>query len=116
MREQQILFKRLKEIKDYWVKTSVKGLKSDTDLIWSDYEDEYVQLQGALSKEDKQAYEKVLDEAIKGAIHSILVMLDGGDELTDKFNVDLINADSKESLKEKIALHEEFFSYLLDEE
>lgn len=114
MREQQILFKRLKEINDYWVKTSVEGLDSDTDLIWSDYEDEYVQLQGVLSNdEDKQAYEKVLDEAIKGAIHSILVMLDGGDELTDEFNIDLINADSQESLKEKIALHEEFFSYLI---
>lgn len=117
LKEQQIFFKRLKEIKDYWVKTSVKGLESDTDLIWSDYEDEYVQLQGVLSNdEDKQAYEKVLDEAIKGAIHSILVMLDGGDELTDEFNIDLINADSRKSLKEKIALHEEFFGYLLDEE
>ena len=117
MKEQQVLFKRLKGIKDYWVQTSVEGLEPDTDLIWSDYEDEYAHLQKSLlSDADKQAYQKVLDEALKGAIHSILVMLDGGDELTDEFNIDLINADSKKSLKEKIALHEEFFRYLLDEE
>ena len=43
-------------------------------------------------------------------------MLDGGDELTDEFNIDLINADSKKSLKENIALNEEFYGYLLKEE
>lgn len=117
MKEQQVLYKRLKEIKDNWVKASVKGLDSDTDLIWSDCEDKYIHLQDALSNDqDRQAFEKVLDEVIKGAIHSILVMLDGGDELTDEFNIDLINADSQESLKEKSALHEEFFDYLLNDE
>jgi len=117
LKEQQILFKRLKAIKDYWVHTSVEGFKTDADLIWSDCGDEYANLQKILSTdENKQAYKKVLDEVVKGTIHSILVMLDGGDELTDEFNIDLINADSKKSLKDNIALNEEFFAYLLDEE
>lgn len=117
LKEQQILFKRLKEIKDDWVRTSVEGLETDTDLMWYDYEDDYVHLQKILvSNEDKQEYKNILDEAIKGAVHSILVMLDGGDELTDEFNIDLINTHSKKSLKNNIALHEEFFGYLIDEE
>ncbi|WP_141722880.1 hypothetical protein [Cellulosilyticum sp. I15G10I2] len=45
-----------------------------------------------------------MDEAIKGAVHSILVMIDGGDELTDEFNIDLINTHSKKSLKNNIAI------------
>ncbi|MBI9051970.1 MAG: hypothetical protein JEZ00_21320 [Anaerolineaceae bacterium] len=117
MKDQEILFKRLKELKNYWVQTSLEGLDEKADLIWSDYEDEYRYLQNNLSSdESKQAYEKVLDEVIRGVIHSILVILDGGDEVTDKLNIALINEDTKKSLKEGIALHEEFFSYLLDSE
>lgn len=117
MKEQRILFERLKQIKDYWVKTSLESLNKDADLIWSEYEDEYKLLQTLVLGEDAQkAYLKVIDELIKGSIHSILVMLDGGDALTDKFNIDIINSDTKQSLKENIALHEEFFAYLLDVE
>ena len=49
-------------------------------------------------------------------MHSILVMLDGGDALTDKFDIHIINYNTKKSLKEDIALHEELFGYLLDNE
>lgn len=117
MYEQRILFERLKQIKDYWVKTSIESLEEKADLIWSDNEDEYKLLQSVIAGENvKKAYEKIIDEILKGSIHSILVMLDGGDELTDKFNVDIINSDTKRSLKEDIALHEEFFAYLIDVE
>lgn len=117
MEEQKILFERLREIKDYWVKTSLESLDENADLIWSEHEDEYKLLQSSiLGQEEKIAYSKVIDELIKGTIHSILVMLDGGDELTDKFNIDIVNSDTKKSLKEDIALHEEFYGYLLDVE
>lgn len=117
MDEQRILFERLKEIKDYWVKTSTESLDMQADLIWSEHEEEYNLLQSLVIEEElKKAYSKVIDELLKGAIHSILVMFDGGDELTDKFNIDIINGDTKKTLKEGIALHEEFFRYLLDVE
>lgn len=32
MEEQKILFKRLREIKDYWVKTSLESLNENADL------------------------------------------------------------------------------------
>jgi hypothetical protein len=117
MDEQKILFERLKQIKDYWVKTSTESLEKQADLIWSEHEEQYNLLQSLiLEEQSKKAYSKVIDELLKCAIHSILVMLDGGDELTDKFKIDIINADTKKSLKEDIALHEEFFGYLLDNE
>ena len=45
MSDQELLFKRLKEIKDYWVKTSFDALDPKSDLIWSDFEQEYAHLQ-----------------------------------------------------------------------
>lgn len=117
MEKQKLLFQQLKRIKDYWVKTSLDSLKDDADLIWSDYEEEYKMLQNLINTEEKKlAYEKVLNEVLKGAIHSILVMIDGGDDLSDKFTLDLIVEQTKESLKKDSALHEEFYNYLLDVE
>lgn len=115
MEKRELLFKQLKCIKDYWVKTSLDSLKSDADLIWSDCEEEYKILQNLINTEEKKlAYEKVLDEVLKGAMHSILVMIDGGDDLSDKLTLDLIVEQTKESLKKGVALHEEFYRYLLD--
>lgn len=57
-----------------------------------------------------------MNEVLKGAIHSILVMIDGGDDLSDKFTLDLIVEQTNESLKKDSALHEEFYNYLLDVE
>ena len=117
MEEQEILFKRLKDIKDGWVKGSVDGLKKNDSLIWSEKKDAYDILSNIINNEvTYNAYQDVLNEIIEGVLHSILVMLDGGDELTDKFNIDIINADTKKSLKEDIALNEEFIGYLLDVE
>ena len=53
---------------------------------------------------------------IKESIHSTLVMIDGGDELTDKINIDLINEKSWKTINANRALHEEFYEYLINEE
>ena len=42
-------------------------------------------------------------------MHSILVMIDGGDELADNFLLDLVDRETKVSLLKDIALHGEFF-------
>jgi hypothetical protein len=60
------------------------------------------------------AYEKVINEVIRGVIHSILVMIDGGDKLTDNYTIDLIEHKTRKSLKENGVLHEVFYDYLLD--
>lgn len=117
MNEQEILFKRLKGIKDYWVESSLKRLTSTDELVPSECDNEYDNLKKIIKTEDDiKAYKTIMNNSIEGVLHSILVMLDGGDELTDEFNIDLINGDSMKSLKENIALHEEFISYLLNVE
>lgn len=117
MEEKRYLFENLKNIKDYWVQTSLKGLEKDTDFIWSECEKEYRTLQHLLkNEEDKESYEKILNEVIEGVLHSLLVMVDGGDDLADHYTVDLIVEKNNKSLKYDGALHEDFFEYLLDVE
>ncbi|ANC78532.1 histidine kinase [Fictibacillus phosphorivorans] len=113
--KQKLLFDNLKNLKDYWVKTSVDSLNPNTDLIWSDNENEYKILQSKIkTQEELVAFAKIQDELIKGVIHSILVMIDGGDELADNYLLDLVDRKTKESLLHDIALHEEFYNYLVD--
>lgn len=117
MDEKKQLFEQLKFIKDYWVKTSIESLDENADLIWSDYEEAYKKLQHVLKNdEEKEAFESVLNELLKGVIHSTLVMIDGGDALADKYTVDLVEEKNNKSLKINGALHEEFYDYLLDVE
>ena len=115
--KQMLLLQNLKNIKDCWTTTAVESLNPNTDLFWTENEDDYKILQTKLtSMEEFNAYRKIQNEVIKGVIHSILVMIDGGDELADNYLVDLVDRDTKESLKKEVALHEEFFGYLLDNE
>lgn len=115
--EKKYLFEQLKTIKNYWVKTSFESLDGNTDWIWSDYEEEYQKLQRLLrNDEEKEAYERVLNELIKGTIHSILVMIGGGDDLADKYTVDLVVEKNNKSLKKSGALHEAFYDYLFEVE
>ncbi|GFN32159.1 histidine kinase [Paenibacillus xylaniclasticus] len=117
MERQKILFEHLKAIKDYWTSQATNSLNPITDLIWTENESEMRLLQEKLSStQDQEAFRKVQDEVIRGVIHSILVMLDGGDALADKIKLNLVDENSKESLNEDIALHEEFVSYLIDVE
>jgi hypothetical protein len=86
-----------------------------TDLIWSEVKDSYQKLQQKIAdKEEREAYQKVVDETIRGVIHSILVMIDGGDDLADKLLLDLIERETSISLLNRTALHEEFYNYLLE--
>lgn len=117
MDKQKLLFENLKNIKDIWVSTSVENLNPNTDLELSEVKESYKLLQNKIIKNnEREAYKEVLNDIIEGVIHSILVMIDGGNALADNYLIDLIDRETKESLTENIALHEEFFGYLLDVE
>jgi hypothetical protein len=109
-------FQDLKQIRDYWINVDYLG----PNMVipeWSELKGEYQTLNNLLSTEEGiEAYKKVIQDRIDGVLHSVLVMIDGGTELAEKFNIDLVVEDTGESLKEGIALHEEFVGYLLDAE
>jgi hypothetical protein len=63
---------------------------------------------------DGSNYTRLLNEVIKGDIHSILVMIDGGDKLADHYIIDLIEQQTRKSIKENGALNEAFYDYLLE--
>jgi len=112
-----LLFQNLKNIKDYWTTTAVDSLNPNPDISPFENEDDYKILQTKLSSQEEiNAYRKIQNEVIQGVIHSILVMIDGGDDLADNYLVDLVDRDTKESLLKEVALHEEFVGYLLDNE
>jgi hypothetical protein len=117
MEKQKLLFENLKRIKDYWVNKGISYLEPNADLRLSDIKADIQELQKVMStQEQKDAFERVLNDIIEGVLHSSLVMIDGGDALADKMKIDLVDFDTGESLKGKTALHEEFFGYLLDNE
>jgi hypothetical protein len=117
MKEQEVLFRVLKDIRDNTVNSSIRRLNNDSSLVPASIDRDYDTLRTVFkTEEQKDAYKRTNNYLVELCIHSILVMFDGGDELTDEFNIDIINADTKKSLLEKIALHEEFFGYLFDVE
>jgi hypothetical protein len=117
MKKQDLLFENLKRIKDHWVNTATSSLEPSANLMWSNVEDEFRELQKMVATDDqKEAFKKVLNDIIMGVMHSTLVMIDGGDALADNMKIDLVDFDTGESLKENTALHEEFYGYLLDNE
>lgn len=114
--EQEELFSHLKELKDYYVLTAVEALEENADLIWSDCEKDYLQLREVLNKENKEAYKNIINELLKTMIHSILVMIDGGDCLNEKYALDLIIKDKNISLLVEGSLNEGFIDYIVDVE
>lgn len=117
MEKRKLVFENLKNIKDHWVNTATAGLEPNAKLIWSNVEEDIRELQKLVSTDQqKEAFAKVLNDIIMGVLHSTLVMIDGGDALADRIKLDLIDSDTMVSLKENVALHEEFYSYLLDKE
>ncbi|WP_316569394.1 hypothetical protein [Neobacillus sp. YIM B06451] len=89
--KQRQLFETLKLIKDQWVEISI--IKHENCL------------------ENKEAQ----NEIIEAVLYSVMEMIDGyNDNLT--FSLDLIDKDTKQSLKEGIELHDQFMNYLYEAE
>lgn len=116
MNKQNALFQDLKQIRDIWINVDYLGPNAVIPE-WSDLKSEYQILNNLLgSDEGIEAFKKVIQDKINGVLHSVLVMIDGGTELAEKFTIDIVVEDTGKSLKEGIALQEEFMGYLLDAE
>ena len=116
MEKRIAFFQDLKQIRDDWINVDYLGPNAIIPE-WSDLKEEYQTLANLLATDEGiEAFKKVMQDKIDGVLHSFLVMIDGGTELAEQFTIDLVVEDTGESLKEGIALHEEFVGYLLDAE
>ncbi|MEH7349360.1 hypothetical protein [Gottfriedia acidiceleris] len=108
MNEQQLLLSALKSIKDVEVDISESFLRSPRT---ASLKEEYMLLKQKLSSEDEiTAFRNIQNELTETVIYRILEMIDGYGDLP--FKVDLINKDSKDSLKSNIQLHDQFINYI----
>ncbi|RFB20699.1 hypothetical protein DZB87_26430 [Bacillus sp. ALD] len=91
MDEKQIqLFEALRMIKDQWVDVSLIKLESGIEK---------------LNLQEQQ------NEIIESVIYSIMEMIDGYNDNLN-FRLDLIDKDTKESVKGRVELHDKFIEYL----
>jgi len=121
MEKYKLLIKRLHEMRIGCVEDSIKELKGKNTITLKGEDiiipslcyKEYEMLKSLINTEESlKAYSVVIDNLIKEVIHTILVMFDNGDALADHFIIDIIDYDTKKSITENIALHEEFMYYL----
>lgn len=117
MEKEKFFFAQLKNIKDYWVEKTIQKLDKNYDLHISNEEKSYKKIQEVFkNQEEIDSYQKVINDVIEGVLHSVMVMLDGGDELADNIMIDIIDIENKNSILKEGSYHEEFISYLTENE
>ena len=97
-----------------WTKSASEALTNgDADLIWTDNEGSFRNLQEILSRNgaDKSDVEQVFSECLRGIAVSFLTILDGGTALAEKGRIYLVD---EEGNRLGEGLHDEFVSYLIE--
>lgn len=114
-KKQEQFFESLKSIKDSNVGFFTAYFDPSTDFKQINLESEYKHLQSKMfSKEDLECVKRVQNELVEEVIENIMVLIDGYGDLD--FTLDLIDRDSKESLRENIELHDAFMDYIAEKE
>lgn len=109
--KQRLLFENLKIIKDTNVELSVGSLHPQSNIQWADSNEAYQFLRNKLnSDEDLKAIAVIQNELIEQVIYGIMEMIDGYGGLN--FEVDLIDQETKQSLRDGIQLHDKFMEHL----
>ncbi len=114
LKEIEVLFEQLKQIKDDRINTALALLESGAKVSETAYSKEYQHLNEILGTEEaKDAFKRVLNEQFDTIVHSFLVMIDGGTIFKEDldFYVDLVKNDTRKSLSENDALHEWLFDF-----
>lgn len=114
--KQRLFFKALKDIKDINVDLSAGSLETNTKIQSTEHlKKEYRFLNNKLnSVKDIEAFRKVQNDIIETVITEIMELIDGYGSL--KYAVDLIDKETKQSLREKIELHDGFMNYIYENE
>lgn len=87
----------------------IERIKKEKSIEHSAVREEYEKIRNLnLSDEDLKSLQKIIEDAIIGAIHSLFVSIDGGTALSDEGKaLDLIDRKTGKPLTEG-ALHENF--------
>ncbi|MDQ0914554.1 histidine kinase [Paenibacillus sp. V4I5] len=114
--KQRLLFEKLKQIKDTYVDISVGSFHPQSNTKWwADSGEAYKLLRNKLSsEEDLEAITVIQNELVKTVIYHIMEMIDGYGGLS--FEVDLIDKETKQSLRDGIEFHDKFMDYLYENE
>ncbi len=110
----QEFFEDLARHLNYWVQY-MHGAATEPSfslIALTEYEDSLRVLQKSLTTpEEKAAFRAALFAGMCGLLHSVLVMLDGGTQLADKFMVTL-RTEEDEILGPNRDLHDGFYEHL----
>lgn len=110
IKNQELLFKELKIIKDLNVGDSESFLRyPENSLLKEEYKILRTKLQ---SEEDINAFSKVQNELVEIVIYRIMEMIDGYGDLP--YLIDLIDKEKNESLRKNSELHDGFMNYLYE--
>lgn len=108
-------FEYLNEIIKENVKMSKDAMQSNTGRFWSACPTEYEKICKIISNEDLQdAFSLIINEILLQQIHNLLVAMDGGEWISEKYRFDIVDKENNVIVNEKYALHEKFIDYLWD--
>jgi hypothetical protein len=113
--KQVLFFKALKSIKDSNVEVYSSYLYPQSKLASTTLKREYKHLQTKLNTEEAIAsFKKIQNEIIEAVMYEFMELIDGYKNLD--YKLDLIDKQTKESIKKNIQLHDCFMDYLAEVE
>lgn len=108
--KQKMFLGALNDIKDFNIGYFISFLHSNAKLSDVENKEAFKWLQSKFkTKEDITCFQEVQKEIIDSIITDILVLIDGYGKL--EFDIDIIDRETKQSLREGIELHDSYYNY-----
>ena len=106
--------KYLDEILQYCVSNAQKALQNDKERVWTSCASEYAKLAKQIGDDEEtvKAFSLIINEILLLQMHTLLVAMDGGEWISEKYRFDIVDKEDESIINENKALHEEFFDYL----
>jgi hypothetical protein len=113
MGTERSFFEQLARILDRWTEGGVEACTNPrADLVWAEFPESFRAVAALLAAPEIRPHvEKVIRNILYGQLHSVLVMFDGGTELSDETNLTITDSSGREFPE---GLHELFVAHLFD--
>ncbi len=97
------------------VLSSQNALKNNSERFWSVCKEEYKMVGEVLDNDElAKAFQMIINEILLQQMHSLLVAMDGGAWISEKYSFEIVDKNNGTIVNENIALHDMFFDYLWD--